>query len=240
MFELKYKITVDDVNSVNKSMMWRYFIPYIAVALLGVSAGIAATVLRPSQVILVLGIILIVLGGILTVCSLLLLIAPKNFVASALLTSSEVERKLTVGESNIVVETEDMSDIIFSYGEITKVKNKKTYIVCFIGREQILIIKDAFIGKGSIDELYEFLKSKTELERPDAPAEPESEETPTGEEAISKEEEPASVETPASEDTIVNAETQASEEAPESEQVESEETPAGKEAPVSEKTDTAE
>ena len=65
MFTLKYKITNDDMKRINTRIMRMYFALYFTVSLLGVGAGIAATIMRPRTEILVFGIILIVLGAIL-------------------------------------------------------------------------------------------------------------------------------------------------------------------------------
>ena len=120
MFELKYKITDDDMKTVNKSIMWQYFIPYVIVAVLGLAAGIAAVVLNVRTDIFVLGIVLIVLGAILMCCTVLLLVAPKNFVASALVPSDTVERTVKIGADRIDIETPDKENIEIGYGEITK------------------------------------------------------------------------------------------------------------------------
>ncbi|MCH5161590.1 MAG: hypothetical protein J1G04_06125 [Clostridiales bacterium] len=170
MYELKYKITQADVKSVNKSIMWAYFIPYLAAALVGIGVGIAATVLRPRTEMLVMGIILIVLGVILLACAILLLIAPKNFVASALLPSDDIDRTVKFSDDNITVSTEDKADIIIDYFELNKIKCKNTCIVAYLGKEQILIIKDAFTSAGNLQELFEFIKGRMTKIVPSAPA----------------------------------------------------------------------
>ena len=63
MFTLKYKITNDDMKRINTRIMRMYFALYFTVSLLGLGAGIAATIMRPRTEILVFGIILIVLGA---------------------------------------------------------------------------------------------------------------------------------------------------------------------------------
>ena len=161
MFTLKYKITDDDIKKVNKGIMWKYFALYTVVALFGLGVGIAATVLRPRTEMLVFGIILIVLGAILLGCSILLTVSPKTFVVSALLTDAETERELTVDKDGITVRTDGHSDIYFRMGEISKVKPTKTGLLLYIGREQVLIVKDAITSGQTIAELAEFIKTNT-------------------------------------------------------------------------------
>ncbi len=180
MFELKYKITDADMKAVNKSIMWMYFIPYVVVSLLGIGAGIAAIVLNIRTDIFVLGIVLTVLGAILLVCTILLAIAPKNFVASALATSDDVERTVKIGDDQIVIETPDHENIELSYGEITKLKNKKSYLLAYIGRDIVMIIKDAVVSGGTLEDAYNFISAKMQNTAPaasaPAPAEDKSEE----------------------------------------------------------------
>ncbi len=157
MFKLKYKITDADMKAVNKSVMWLYFIPYLVVSLLGIGAGIAATVLHLRTELLVLGCILIALGAILLVLSVMLLIMPKNFGASALIKSDEFEREFIIDKTGITVKTDNQSDIYISYAEFTKLKNKTTYLIGYLGKEQVIVIKDAITEGGSFAELYDFL-----------------------------------------------------------------------------------
>lgn len=161
MFELKYKITDGDIKAVNKKVMWKYFIPYLSVSLLGLAVGIAATVLRPRVDLLVLGIILIVLGSLLLACSILLAIAPKTFVVSALLTSDDVERTVKIDGNGITVQTENQTDIIFASGEISKLVKYNNGLLAYVGKERVLLIKDAFTDQHTVDELYEFLKNRS-------------------------------------------------------------------------------
>ncbi len=160
MFELKYKITQADVKSVNMSVMWMYFIPYLIASLVGIAVGITATVLRPRTEMLVLGIILIVLGAILLGCAILLAVAPKNFVVSALLPDENEERDVKFTEDNITVSTDGKSDIVIDYFELTKLKHKKTYILAYIGKEQVLILKDAVVSGQTLEELFAFIENR--------------------------------------------------------------------------------
>lgn len=160
MFELKYKITDADMKKVNKSIMWQYFVPYLVVALLGIGAGVAAVVLNVRTDVLVLGIILLVLGAILLACTVLLLIAPKNFVLSALVVSDTIERTVKIGNERIDIITEGQENIELSYGEITKLKNKKTYLLAYVGKDIVLVLKDNSISK--LSDVYSYLLGKVE------------------------------------------------------------------------------
>ncbi len=160
MFELKYKITDADMKSVNTRIMWQYFIPYVVVALLGLAAGITATVLRPRTVIFVLGIILLVLAAILLVCAVLMSVAPKNFVASALLTSDETERGVVFSDKGITIKTPDQSDIHVDYAEILRVKNRKSYLLLYVDKDVVFLVKNAIVSGGTLEELYATIASK--------------------------------------------------------------------------------
>lgn len=161
MFELKYKITDGDMKAVNKCIMWQFFIPYVIVSLLGLAAGVTAVVLQPKNELFVLGIILIVLAAILLICAVLMAIAPKNFVVSALLTSDDTERVLEIGESGVTVKTPEQSDINVGYAEILKVRDKKTYALLYVGKDAVILLKDAVTSGGTFAELVEALKNKT-------------------------------------------------------------------------------
>lgn len=161
MFTYKYKITDADMKAVNKRLMWSYFIPYLVVSLLGLGAGIAATILRPRTEILVFGILLIVLASILFGCSMLLLIAPKNFVVSALLTSDDTERTVTVGESGVAISTDGQQDIKLSLGDFVRFKNYKTYLLAYLDKDRVLLVKDAEQNGKTLAELFDFLKNRT-------------------------------------------------------------------------------
>lgn len=165
MFTFKYKITDADMKAVNKRLMWSYFIPYLAVSLVGLGAGIAATILRPRTEIMVFGILLIVLSAILFGCSMLLLLAPKNFVASALLTSVDTERTVTIGDG-IVIATEEQKDIELSLSEFIRFKNHKTYILAYLDKNRVLLIKDAEQNGKTLAEVFEHLKNRTVSAKP--------------------------------------------------------------------------
>ncbi|MDE7463584.1 MAG: hypothetical protein K2M48_01020 [Clostridiales bacterium] len=170
MFELKYKITDADFKTVNKSLMWQFFIPYVIVALLGIAAGIAAITLRPGTEMLVLGIILIVLAAVLLVCAVLMAIAPKNFVASALLTSDDTERTFEIGDDGITIKTPEQKDINVGYNEILRVRDKKTYALLYVDKAAVVLLKDEIVSGGTYAELIAFLKGKTQNATAQPPA----------------------------------------------------------------------
>lgn len=134
VFELKYRITDDDLKRINKSVMWKYFLMYLAVSLVGLAVGVVATVLRPRTEILVFGIILIVLGAILLVFSLLLAIAPRNFISSALMPSDVIERSVRFDDGGITISTATQNNITVGYDEIVRIKDKKSYLLLFIDK----------------------------------------------------------------------------------------------------------
>lgn len=174
MFELKYKITDKDIKAVNAKTALRYFIMYLTVALAGIAIGVAAIILRNTTVLMVMGILLTVMGAFLLVCSVLLMLSPKNFAASALITSDEIERNVRVDDSGITVTSDaQSSDIKFDFYEITKVKFKNNLIVAHTGRERILLIKDAVTSGGTLAELYALLCDKTAQKRVKSPAQAE-------------------------------------------------------------------
>lgn len=177
MFELKYKITDGDLLKVNKRVMWSYFIPYLAVALLGIGAGVAATVVRPSTSIFVLGIILIVLGAVLLACTVMLAIAPKSFVASALETSDSIDRNVKFTDTGVTVSTDGQSDITFGYGCMLKARRigKTGLLTLYVDKDVVLVVKDTE-SSASIDEVYEYVSTKIKdsrtLSEPQTAAEP--------------------------------------------------------------------
>ncbi len=160
VFELKYRITDDDLKRINKSVMWKYFLMYLAVSLVGLAVGIVATVLRPRTEILVFGIILIVLGAILLVFSLLLAIAPRNFISSALMPSDVIERSVRFDDGGITISTATQNNITIGYDEIVRIKDKKSYLLLFIDKDIALIVKDKLTSGQTLAELYAYLCTK--------------------------------------------------------------------------------
>lgn len=179
MFELHYQLTADDVKSVNKKMALMYFALYAGVAALGIVVGILAVVLRPQPTMIVFGSILLVLGSCLLVCAVLLLIAPKNFVASIIPPS---EHNITVKADDTVITAEaGGKTITVPLSEVSKVSDKKSYLLVYAGRESVLIIKDAVTSGQTLPELYEHIKARMGVVLPDftggASAAPVKEET---------------------------------------------------------------
>lgn len=152
MFELKYKITAGDMKAVNKKILIFYFALYLAVSVIGIAIGIVAVVLRPQTLMLVLGIILLALGAVLFACSLMLLIAPKNFVACAVEPSDE----------DIDVKIDDMAitvnnDVNIPLEQVSKVKAQDGMLVLTVGKNLVFIVKDAIISGQTFEALTKTL-----------------------------------------------------------------------------------
>lgn len=157
-FELKYKVTDDDLKAINKKIMLFYFVLYLTVALVAIAIGIVAVVFRPQMLMYVLGIILIVLGGILLVFALLLLIAPKNLLKSAV-KPSDNELSVKVDESGIeVTDGEERKLIPFFNVRSTKVKNGLLYV--YTAKDVALLVKNAIISGGTFEELCKFVYAR--------------------------------------------------------------------------------
>lgn len=158
MFELKYKVTDDDLKAINKKTMLFYFVLYLTVAVVAIAIGIVAVVYRPQMLMYVLGIILIVLGGILLVCALLLLIAPKNFLTSAV-KPSDNELNVKVDERGIKVTVGEESKLIEFYQvRSTKVKNGLLYV--YTAKDVALLVKNAVCSGGAFEELCKFVYAR--------------------------------------------------------------------------------
>lgn len=149
-FELNYAITANDLKAVNKKIMLFSFCWYFGVALFGIGVGIAAIVLSPATSMLVLGIIIVVFSAILLVVSLLMAIAPKNFVSSIVPTSDERlsvvidKHGVTVGDHNVL-----------AFADMQKIKKYKDFFT--IGTSSsVFIVKNAITSGQSYDELYSY------------------------------------------------------------------------------------
>lgn len=160
MFNFEYKITDGDVKSVNKSLMWTCFVPYIIVALVGIAAGVIAVVFNPRTEIFVFGILLLVFGGILVACCVLMLIAPSNFVASALMESDELNRHVVI-DGDITIKTEGQEDIHLAFCDLTKVKTFKDYLLAYIDKDRAVIVKNCESGGKTLKELALYIKSRS-------------------------------------------------------------------------------
>lgn len=165
-FELKYKITESDFKSLNYREMFKYFGMYTAVALLGLGVGIAATVLHTSTAMLVMGIALTVLGGFLLVCSILLLVTPKNYIVSAVI-PGDGDRRVVFDEEGIHVDAEGGA-IDFDYHTLGRISNRKTYLLVYIDGKRALLVKNENLVGGSLYDLYAFICTKKYSGIPDA------------------------------------------------------------------------
>lgn len=154
MFELKYSVTDADMRAVNKKINLFYFTLYFCVAVCGLAVGITATVLKPTSLTYVAGIILTVLGGLLLACALLLLVAPKNALESAVPTG-EAELDVKIDHDGVTV-----GDTPLSYSDMTAVKNKKSYVLVYFGKTRVLLVKDAIASGGTLAELYAFISAR--------------------------------------------------------------------------------
>ncbi|WP_438848449.1 YcxB family protein [Anaerocaecibacter muris] len=158
MFRLNYKITDGDIKAVNKKFMLFYFVLYLAVAVVGLTVGVIAVVLDPSKLMFVLGIILLVLGGILLLCSIMLLIAPKNFVASAIKPSDD-DLTVSIDENGIAVQSPS-EDVKIPFASVTEVRDKKQYLLVYTGKDVALMIKNAIASGQTLPELNKFLSAR--------------------------------------------------------------------------------
>lgn len=165
-FELNYKITDKDIRSLNNRVLFMYFGLYGAVALLGLGVGIAAIVLHTSIAMLVMGIALTVLGGFLLVCSILLLIAPKNYIVSAVLPSDEIVRHVVFDEDGIHVDAEGGA-IEFDYHTLGRISNRKTHLLVYIDGKRALLVKDENLTGGTLYDLFAFICTKKYSNNPD-------------------------------------------------------------------------
>ncbi|MCH5166045.1 MAG: hypothetical protein J1G01_06555 [Clostridiales bacterium] len=158
MFELKYKITEADIKEINKKTMLFYFVLYMCVAVVGMAVGIVAIVLNPQKLMFVLGILLVVFGGILFLCAAMLLIAPKNFVVSVVKPSDD-ELTVKVDEGEIVV-TSPNGNTVIPFVEVTNVKYKKDKLLVNVGKDIILLIKNAIESGQTLEELNRFIYAR--------------------------------------------------------------------------------
>lgn len=158
MFELNYKITDADIKAVNKKAMLFYFVLYLAVAVVGITVGVIAVVLDPSKLMYALGIILLVLGGILLLCAIMLLIAPKNFIASAVKPSDD-SLTVKIDENGISV-TSIGEDVKIPFASVAEVRDKKQYLLVFVAKDVALLVKDAITSGQGLPELFKFLSAR--------------------------------------------------------------------------------
>lgn len=155
MFELKYAITEADMKAENKKLALFYFLLYGIVAVVGLAVGIVAVVINPQVSILVLGIVIIVFSTLLLAIAVLMTIAPKNLVVSVIDTSAD-ELNVVIDKNGITVNEQNVSP----FADITKIKNRKTYLVAYIGKDRVFIIKDKITSGQKLDELYTYMSER--------------------------------------------------------------------------------
>lgn len=155
MFQLNYSITKDDLKKENQKIALFYFALYLSVSVLGLAVGIVAVVLNPQTSVLVLGIIILVFSALLLAISVLMLIAPKNLVISAVETD-EKTRSVVIDKTGITVDEQNIA----AFADITKIKNRKTYLTAYIGKDKVFIIKDAISSGQSVAELLAYMSER--------------------------------------------------------------------------------
>lgn len=155
MFELKYAVTESDIKAENKKIALFYFLLYFTVAVIGLGAGIAAVVINPEKSVLVLGIIILVFAGMLLAISLLMMIAPKNLVSSVL-PPSDGEQNVVIDKNGITVDGSNLSP----FADITAIKNRKTYLVVYFGKDKVFLVKNAITSGQSLAELYAYMTER--------------------------------------------------------------------------------
>ncbi|MCH5155363.1 MAG: hypothetical protein J1F69_02045 [Clostridiales bacterium] len=155
MFELKYAITESDVRAENKKVSVFYFWLFFAVAAAGLAAGIVAVVLNPKTSVMVLGVIILVMSGLLMAIALLLLIAPKNMVHSAV-QSGEEELNVVIDKNGITVNEQNVAP----FAAITDIKNRKSYIAAYIGKDKVFIVKNHITSGGEFSELFSYMTER--------------------------------------------------------------------------------
>ena len=155
MFELKYQITEGDIKAENKKIAMFYFCLFFIVAAVGLAVGITAVVLNPQVSIFVLGILILVMSGLLMLVAIFMLIAPKNLVIGAV-EASDSERTVVVDKNGITVDGNNISQ----FADITKMKNRKTYLVAHIGKDKIFIIKNNITSGQALSELFSYMDER--------------------------------------------------------------------------------
>ncbi|MDE6028829.1 MAG: hypothetical protein K2F90_00730 [Clostridiales bacterium] len=155
MFELKYAITAGDIKAENKKLALFYFVLYFAVAVIGLAVGIVAVVLNPQTTILVIGIIILVFSGLLAAVALLMMIAPKNLISSVVGTDDN-ELEVVIDKNGVTVN----GDSVAMFADITKIKDRKTYLVAYTGKDTVFIVKDAITSGQAFSELKTYMAER--------------------------------------------------------------------------------
>lgn len=155
MFELKYAFTDRDLRAENKRATLFYFLLYGIVAVVGLAVGIVAVVLDSSKSIFVIGIIILVFSGLLMCVALFMLIAPKTLMSGAIAPSDD-ELSVAVDKHGITANGENIAE----FADITKIKDRKTFIVAHLGKDKIFILKDAITSGQTIAELRAYMTER--------------------------------------------------------------------------------
>ncbi|MDE6294039.1 MAG: hypothetical protein K2L88_05400 [Clostridiales bacterium] len=155
MFELKYAITQADMKVENKKIALFYFLLYGIVAVIGLAVGIVAVVINPEITIFVLGIIILVFSALLLGIAALMMIAPKNLVTSVIDTSDD-ELNVVIDKNGITVNEQNVSP----FADMTKIKNRKAYLVVYMGKDKVFIVKDNITSGQKLDELYTYMTER--------------------------------------------------------------------------------
>lgn len=181
MFNLKYTLTAADLKAENKKLALFYFALYFTVALIGLAVGIVAVVINPQVTMLVLGIVIIVFAALLLAVALLLLIAPKNLVVGVV--DEDVELDVTVDKHGITVNGQNLAP----FADVTKVKNRKAYLVVYFGKDKVFLVKDAVTSGQTLNELCAYMterQGRILLEVPEGAAPQKEQETATESEQV--------------------------------------------------------
>ncbi|MDE6201364.1 MAG: hypothetical protein K2M47_05770 [Clostridiales bacterium] len=155
MFELKYAITANDIKAENKKLALFYFLLYFCVAVIGLAVGIVAVVINPQTSIFVIGIIILVFSALLAAVALFMLIAPKNLISSVIGTDDN-ELAVVIDKNGITVN----GDNIAAFADITKIKDRKTYLVVYTDKDKAFIVKDSITSGQAFDELTAYMTER--------------------------------------------------------------------------------
>lgn len=155
MYELKYAITEKDIKAENKKLALFYFLLYFIIAVIGLAVGIVAVVINPQISIFVIGIIILVFAGLLAAVALLMMIAPKNLISSVVGTGDN-EHNVVIDKNGITVN----GDNVAAFADITKIKDRKTYLVVYTGKDTAFIVKDAITSGQAFAELKSYMTER--------------------------------------------------------------------------------
>lgn len=155
MFELKYAITAGDIKAENKKLTLFYFLLYFGVAVIGLAVGIVAVVINPQKSIFVIGIIILIFSGLLAAVAIFMLIAPKNLVSSVVGTNGN-ELNVVIDKNGITVD----GDNVAAFADVTKIKDRKTYLVVYTGKDTAFLVKDAITSGQAFAELKAYMTER--------------------------------------------------------------------------------